>query len=305
MLMKEIIKMNTPEQNEFLVRWCLEHNEREKLQNLLENGAQLSAFMLTCMVFFGYKDDEIKETVLRAENVSQNAFVWLKERFKLSEITGILEKFSRLSSETFSDEELVELKLWSVLAAKHRWDTIAQNAPEFLESQTSNTYAMRALLKADFDKYAETALKQGMYYEISSVKGGFKYLLDHGQKDYVFKSIKSTYVDFKSDSVDQNMSEVCNLIKENGLIDELYQNEAYDFLLKNKIFDPFVKNHSYYWKFLYYFPEHVDWEGLWMFYHSDKYIREHLVREAKNHKYIPACKNFVSRHTGLSGFLNR
>ena len=303
--MKRIIELNTPEQNEFLVRWCLEHNEREKLQNLLENGAQLSAFMLTCMVFFGYKDDEIKETVIRAENVSQNAFVWLKEYFKPAEITEILEKFKDvLPQGIFSDEELVELKLWSVLAEECEWDVIAQHAPEFLESMMHKEGVTKALLNINFDKYAETALEQGMYHQIASVKGGLKYLLDHGQKDYVFKSIKSTYVDLQSDSVDQNMSEVCELIKEKGLIDELYQNDADDFLLKNKIFEPFIKNHRPYWKFLYYFPEHVDWEDLWN-YHLDKDIRRYLIKEAKKHKDIPVCKNFVSRHTGLLGFFNR
>lgn len=298
--MKEIIKMNTPKQNEFLVRWCLEHHETEKLQRLLKDGAQLSAFMLTCMVFFGYKDAEIKEIVLQAEYVSQDVFVWLKKCFKLSEIVEILEKFENdLPMDLLSEQDMIELKMWQLLAKRHKWDVIAQNAPEFLEQMSEKEEAMKALLNVNFGKYAPKALELGMYFPIISIKGGWKFLLEHGKKDFVLKIFKNGLDVLKSNA------EVCQYIKEKGLADELYKNGAYDFLLENGIVEPFISHHSTWWRFLSNYPEQVQWESLWVYYRSDSGMRDYLINEAKAHADIPVCKEFVSRHTGIFSFLNR
>jgi hypothetical protein len=299
--MKEIIKMNTPKQNEYLVRWCIEHHETDKLRGLLNDEVQLTPFILTCMVFFGYSDDEIKNIILYVKNPHRDVFVWLCKHFKLSEISDIIDHFKEnLPYEVFTEKELIELKLWNILARRHKWDIIAQHSPEFLEEYTDNEEAMKTLLKINFNKYVERAFSQGMYYPIISAKDGWKYLLENNKKESVFRFFKFSLAILS----DEEITAACAYFKEKGLIDELYQNQVYEFLLKNRIFEPFIKNHSTNHLFLEKFPEQVKWEDLWNHYHSDKGMREKIISAAKVNENNPACQKFILKHTGLFSFLH-
>ena len=75
---QEIIKLNSAEQNEQIAWYCIEHSEIGRLKQLLCDGMPLDAFMLTAMVFFGYKDALIKEILAKSPIFNDNVIQWVR-----------------------------------------------------------------------------------------------------------------------------------------------------------------------------------------------------------------------------------
>ena len=135
-----------------------------------------------------------------AKRVQKDIFWWLKDQFELHEISSLLFKWkSRLPLRLLTDEEKAELGMFSILMKLQRYDILAKYAPKVLLRQVSRKTnkmfsSAKALLEYDFRKYADFIFQKEMFGSILSVKGGWKYLIDHGQKDFVLGNINNAYI---------------------------------------------------------------------------------------------------------------
>lgn len=289
---KKIIPLNSENQNEVLVWYCLEHSEIEKFKQLLRDDMPLNAFMLTSMVFLDYTDDVIKEVLKSAVNLKDNVFTWLKNHFEATELSDVLPLYEQLLPKDYpSNDECVELKLWKALYNRGEYGLVARNAPQILE-QRGGYWADIALLNANFEKYAPQCLERERYNSIIAVKEGWKYLIDHGQAQWVLQKAGSS---FKELLPYQECVDYC-LQKE--LYEDLYAAKCYDALLEHQKFEIFVKHHSSNPKFLTEHPDKVDWDDLWE-QTDDKLHHKYLKEKAFCNRNVSQCNEFLWKHAGL------
>ncbi|MBR3502241.1 MAG: hypothetical protein IKO06_04975, partial [Alphaproteobacteria bacterium] len=271
--------MNSPKQNEFLAMVCLESRQIKKLKRLLDAGMPLTPYILTAMVFFDYPDEIIKGVLVHAKQPSREVFIWIKKHFSPRDIGDVLKVFeSQIPHDFLSIEEAVASKMWTYLLREEAWDALAKNAPEILVSLGSSE-AMKALLTLDFDQYAPVALEKGCIRALLQTDRGWFYLIENGRRDSVLKALHSP--GFMSRKV---QAEICNYCRENGLLEQIYQQGALIFLLDNGAFEPFVKNKSLDWRFLTKHPKAVHWEELWEYYRGNDEARSTLIEAARDAK---------------------
>ena len=194
-----VIPFTAIRKNEFTVYVLLQAGNTEKLVQMLKDGLLLSAYCLTLMDIFGMSKDEIRDMVATAKRVQKDTFWWLKDRFTLDEIRGLLIKWkSRLPKRLLTDEERAYLGMYSVLLKLERYDILAIYAPKVLLYQISHRTkdmfgAAKALLEYDFDRYADSFFEKELFASFLAVEGGWKYLIRHGQQDLVLKSIGNQF----------------------------------------------------------------------------------------------------------------
>ena len=186
--------------NEFTVYILLSNGNTKKLEQMLKDGLLLSGYCLTLMDLFGMDKYDIRDMVSVATRVQKDVFWWLKDKFELEEIRGLLVKWkSRLPLRLLTDEERAELGMYSILLKLERYDILAEYAPKVLLYQIAHKTkkmfsAAKALLEYDFNKYVDRLLSKGMAGSILSVEGGWKYLIHHGQKEFVLDNLDNSYV---------------------------------------------------------------------------------------------------------------
>lgn len=294
----ETISMKALKENECATYLCLKKNDTAQLKYLVKNGMPLSAFCLTLAVLFGYTGDAIKSFVAQSENLSKDVFLWLKSYFKLSELSDIVPKVdTKTLADTLTDDELLELKLYGVLISKKRYDLVAEHSPQTLKDFISRHLigsgaAAKALLEYDYDTYVGFICEKEMYKVILGVHDGWKYIIDNVSVTLILRKLKyDIYADFlpKEEIVEYCLSK--------GFADELYEFRFNDELLEHGQFELFRKRHSFYPKFLENYPEEVDWEDLWS-NALDEETPKYLLQQARKHKDVPACYNFLYNHSG-------
>lgn len=194
-----VIPFTAIRKNEFTVYVLLQAGNKEKLVQMLKDGLLLSAYCLTLMDIFGMSKDEIRDMVATAKRVQKDTFWWLKDRFTLEEIKGLLIKWkSRLPKRLLTDEERASLGMYSVLLKLERYDILAIYAPKVLLYQiahhTKDMFgAAKALLEYDFDRYADSFFEKELFASFLAVEGGWKYLIRHGQKDLVLQNVGNQF----------------------------------------------------------------------------------------------------------------
>lgn len=300
---KEIIEMNSVSQNELLVWNCLHERKIEKFNLLLESGMPLTAFMLTCMTFLDYSSNDIKEVLPHTDTLSCDAYQWVRCYFADDELSVIMKKFDdNLPLDYPSNDDCIKLKLWKTLLRRGEFGLIAQNAPEvleiYLDSEDKNMAdnALRELLIVNLEKYADLAMERRHFGFILYAEDGWKYLFEHGKENFVIEKLGTCISKFLP------MDEIFEYCREKGWVDGLYKAGLYDLLLKHKRFELFVANHSLNNGFLTNFPEEVDWEGLWEYYHNDEVYCEIIFEKARLNRNIPKCKKFLSEYSGIRGW---
>ena len=291
---KEIMLLNSAEQNERMVWYCLEHNEIGRFMQLVRSNMPLTTDMLTAMVFFDYSDAKIKEILTLFTKYTPPVIQWIRNYFPVDELAEVLPHFQENLPEDWpSNEDCVRFKLWETLCIRKQFDAVAQNAPEFLESEQwlSNYKARVALIKTDFDKYAPLFMQKGAYGSIVAIEGGWKYLIDHGQLQWLVSN------NFFGSLLPKD--EIIDYALQQGFAEELYKAKCYDELLAHDVFDVFVKNRSFYSKFLTEHPDKVDWEDLWKQCNGNKENQNYLKQQAYKNKNVPKCYEFLMAHTGI------
>ncbi len=294
---KKIVPLNSFEQNEKMVWYCLEHHEIGRFKQLVQSNMPLTADMLTTLVFFDYFKDTIKEVLTLVTKYTVPVIDWMRAYFTVEELADVLPYYQdKLPDDWPTDNECLELKLWETLCRRHKFDLVAQNAPEFLEKEGEwMTYSdvCVALLKQNFAKYAPMMMEQKRFSCLLALRNGWKYLIDNGMAIKILE-----------------MKDACGLLPKDEIIDYCLQKQLYeelylagcdDKLLENKKFDLFVKHHSLDNKFLTEYPEEVDWEDLWKYYKYDAKSRKKLLEKAKQNKKVPKCYEFLINHLGLWG----
>ena len=185
--------------NEFTVYVLLQAGNTEKMVQMLKDGLLLSAYCLTLMDIFGMDKYEIRDMVASAKRVQKDTFWWLKDRFTLEEIRGLLIKWkSRLPKRLLTDEERADLGMYNVLLKLERYDILAERAPKVLLYQivhrTKDMFASaKALLEYDFNKYADSFFEKDLQGSFLAVEGGWKYLVNHGRKDFVLQNVGNQF----------------------------------------------------------------------------------------------------------------
>ncbi len=295
---KRIMPFTSAEQNEKLAWYCLEHHEIGRFRQLVQSKMPLTADMLTTMAFFDYSDDAIKEVLTLVTKYTPPVIQWMQSYFTVAELADVLPHYQdKLPNDWPTDEECAQLKLWETLCQRHKFDLVAQNAPEFLEKDNWMDYpeACIALLRRDFAKYAPLMLQQKRPGVLLYSEDGWKYVIDNGMALWLL-----------------SLGDACGLLPKNEIIDyclqkgldeELYHEICYDKLLENKRFEVFVKHHSLYHGFLTGYPEKVDWEGLWKYYEGDAVKQKQIIKAAKFNKNMPKCYEFLTAHLNLWGLL--
>ena len=292
---KEIILLNSGEQNERMVWYCLEHNEIGRFMQLVRSNMPLTTDMLTAMVFFDYSDDRIKKVLTQFTKYTPPVVQWIRNYFPVDELAEVLPHFQdNLPEDWPSNKDCVRFKLWETLCNRKQFDAVAQNAPEFLEADRWLLYsypARVALIKTDFAKYAPLFMQKGAYGSIVAVEGGWKYLVDHGQLQWLMSN------DFFGDLLPKD--EVIDYALQQGLVEDLYKAKLYPELLARRQFEVFVKNHSFNKDFLTGYPEEVDWEDLWEHCEGNKESQNYLIEKARKNKTVPKCYDFLIAHTKI------
>jgi hypothetical protein len=194
-----VIPFTAIRKNEFTVYVLLQAGNKEKLVQMLKDGLLLSAYCLTLMDIFGMDKYEIRDMVATAKRVQKDTFWWLKDRFTLEEIKGLLFKWkNRLPKRLLTDEERADLGMYSVLLKLERYDILAERAPKVLLYQISHRTkdmfaSAKALLEYDFNKYADSFFEKSLQGSFLAVEGGWKYLVNHGKKDFVIQNIGNQF----------------------------------------------------------------------------------------------------------------
>ena len=295
--MEEIIKLNSVQQNEFLVWSCLEKQQIEKVCMLLDNKMQLTTFMLTTMVMLDYDKQSIKKVLCHAQDIHKYVFIWLKNYFKVEELIEVFKNTHfPLPSDYPTNEECVALGLWDILIKRGEFDLVAQNRSKTPE-EMFDELPIENLLKIDLEKYGPRALQDERYTEIMSVENGWKYLFEHGKKEKVFSFLEKDI--FKSMLP---IKEIVSYCKEKGWIDDMYNAGLYDTLLVGGEVSSFVKAHSINVVFVHRYPKEVPWEELWNENKNNNYVRYFLISSAKQHTDVPECVDFLKKHSGVSRF---
>lgn len=291
---KEIMPLNSNEQNEKMVWYCLEHSEIGRFKQLVQSNMPLTADMLTAMAFFGYSDSLIKEMLTLTTKYTPSVIEWMKNYFPVDELAEVLPHYqNQLPEDWPSNEDCVRFKLWETLCERKQFDTVAQNAPEFLEADKwLLVYKARvALITTDFDKYAPLFLQKGAYGSIIAVEDGWKYLIDHGKLQWLVLN------NFFGDLLPKD--EVIDYALQQGFAEELYKAKLYPELLARRQFDVFVNNHSFSKDFLTEYPEEADWEDLWKHCDGNKESQNYLKAQAWKNKNVPKCYEFLAAHVGF------
>lgn len=298
---KEIMLLNSAEQNEKMAWYCLERHEIGRFKQLIQSNMPLTADMLTTMAFFDYSKAAIKEVLTLITKYTPSVIQWMKGYFTVEELADVLPHYQdQLPNDWPADEECVQLKLWEALCQRHNFDLVAQHAPEFLEQDKwmALSDVCVALLKHNFAKYAPLMLEQKRFSCLLALSDGWKYLIDNGMAIQI--------LEMKDACGLLPQDEIIDYCLQKGLYEELYLAGCDDKLLENKKFDLFVKHHSLYNKFLTEYPEEVDWEDLWKYYKYDKYdakSRKYLLEKAKLNKTVPKCYEFLAAHLNFWGQL--
>ncbi len=298
---KEIIALNSVQENEFLLLSYIEKMQLEKVLMLLDNGAKLTPFVLTNMSVRDYHDDSIKDVLLHTNVFDPNIFIWLKNYFAVDEMVEVFNHFGhKLPDDYPSDEDCVRLKMWDILSYRRKWNLVAENAPEVIEKQLEKQpYLINHLLKVDLEKYGPKALKEERYTSILEANTeGWKYLCENGKEKVVFMHLLISYDDLP-------MNEIMQYCRDKKWLSRLYELGAYKVLLEYGVISDFIENHSLNTNFLLKFPSKVKWEDLWDYYHKDDTYRNHLIWAAERNQNVPECAAFLKEHTGLRGFINR
>lgn len=290
---KIIIPLNSVEQNQFMVWNCLKKEDLPYFKRLLLDGLPLDAFMLNSMVFFEYKEADIKEVLRIATKSEKDVVQWMKGNFTIDELADILPLYQeRLPDDYPTDKDCVRLKLWKTLHKRRCDDLIAKHAPEVAEEMR----LYDSLLKTNFAKYAPICLKERWIRTLMSVPEGKKFLIDNGKVDVVLSMYGSAA-----------NPDVLNYCLQKGLFEEVYavakrydRPAYYDALLEHGEFAVFVKDHSLYAKFLNKYPDKVDWEVLWK--EKNTFLQhQHLKMHARRNKKVPQCREFLWKHSGILG----
>ena len=287
---KKLWQYNTASQNDLLVAEFFRAENVNGLEQMLEQGYPLNSAILSLMVANSYSDEAVKSLIAKAKVISESAQSWIASNCDLNDILDLIEAHPQITSKDFpSDEDCVTYRLWNVLIYRKKWNILAQYVPEKIED-ISNADVYIALLSVDFDKYAPHIFKKHKGAFIA-VKDGWKYLIDHGQAEWLLG--KSYLYD---SFLDQN--EVAEYCYSKGLIDVLYQHKFYSVLLAHKEYDVFVKNKSFSSEFLESAPQYAEWEDLLNFSESS---HQYLLEEAKKNADILECRSFLMNHLGWLG----
>lgn len=289
---KNIFKMLSPEQRLLLTIHFYDKFEIARLKKLVEKGFPLSASVLTAVVCLGLNRCHIKDFVKSAVVIENDVFEWIRVYFdsqELAEILPLLE--DRLPDSYLSIEECAEYKLWKTMLKRGFFDYVAHCAPEVLE-QDGSELAYGALLRVDFEHYADDAFAKGYYSALINAQDGWKYLIERGLIKRVLDVVRKTGI-----VSEDKVSAYCI---EKGFVDELYDAKYYDELLTHGEFDVFVKKHGLVSEFLDKYPEQVDWEDLWNVHHRS---HDYLISQAFKHSDVQKCHNFLRKHAGFWGQL--
>ena len=300
---KEIIKMNSVQQNEFLVWQCLEKRQIKKVYVLLDSQMPLTPFMLTSMVLLDYDEQSIINVLLRAKELSNDIFFWMKNHFEDGDLHDVFLRFQEsLPKDYPSDDTCAEFGLWIALVQRAKWDVLAKYNIEIVKkyAKHGSNGALSGLLTVDLERYAPVALHERRFDAILSVKDGWRYLLEHDKKDFVFNRMKSKVI-----ASILPVQEIFDYCREKGWLAEMYKEGLYSILLDNKEFSYFIEDHSLKSDFLHGYPQEVQWEDLWQYYRCDETYRNCLLEAARVNKDVPECKEFLARHTGFWAFLHR
>lgn len=289
---KEILKMNSTRQNEFLALNCLERHDLPMFLELLKNGMPLTAFMLTSMAVLKYHKKYIKQVLIETECIENDDVVkWMQSFFSVNELTNVLPEFEEnLPKDYPENADCVRLKLWKTLCERKEYDLVAQNAPDpyGILSEQNDVAAYQALLKLDFEKYAPFVFGKGYYGAFLMSEEEMKYLVDHGKVNWLLK--------FLSHSKLEPVSDLIKYCVEKGFAEEVFLSGYKNELLELGVFDVFNKHHSLYSEFLEKYPQEVDWEDLWQ-QCKNKSTKKYLKEKAFAHREIQKCADFLWKHS--------
>lgn len=291
---KPLWQFNSAIQNDLLCQEIIATNQHLLMESFLKSGFPLTAFILCEMHYHSWSKDEIKAAFRLSSTINEDAKKWLSLYFDTEDVRDLLRSKPELATAEFpSNDDCVKFKLWDILCDRGHWAAVAQFAPEILE-QKNCPESSRNLLEIDFEKYAPLVFERHHHLVFFYFEDGWKYLIDHGSHDWVSK-VKGCGELLPS-------KDIIAYCIEKGLIDELYEDRYYDELLDHQQFDVFVKNHSFYSKFLEMYPDKVDWEDLWK-HASDKSTRQFLKEKAFLNSDVQKCNDFLWNHCGFFGKL--
>lgn len=289
-------RFNTPEQNDLLALRLFLTGNFSTFTEWIEDGMPLNAFMLSELALcHSYGEESLYLTlVLKAKKLHPTVRPWLEEFFTPKLVLELLKKKPELLSDTFpSNEFCIKQEQWDILKSRKVYDVIAQKAPQELENCADNA-AIAALVKVNAEKYLDLAFEKKLYNVVVSPADGWKYLIDKGQAEWLFKNNFLMKWELISE---QNVLDYC---LEKGLVDLLYKYHYYQFLMEHNELDVFVKNRSYASEFLNKYPEYVDWEDLW---NSSVCGHNYLIEQAFKHSDVQKCYDFLWKHAGWVGRL--
>ena len=226
-------RLNTPEQRDLLVVRLFVSGNISTFVEWLADGLPLNAFMLSELALchaYG-EDKQYQEIILTANVFEDNAKLWLEEFLPPKTLLNLLEQKPELVSETFpSNDFCVKQELWDILMERKAYDAIAPVNPDLLSSCEDNA-ALSALLKVNAEKYINLAFERGFYNLVLSCKDGWKYLIDFGQAEWLFKNKCVMNIGLISEA------EVAEYCYQKGLIDLLYKYGYYSKLLDHEEFE--------------------------------------------------------------------
>ena len=291
---KDLWKLNSSLQNDILISELISKEQISTIQEIFKDGFPVTTFVLYEMYYNTTMEiDDIKSMLLVATNISDDVKFWIAEYIDVEEIWDLFEKKPELATDSFpTDENCVSFKLWDVLYQRDNLDLIALENPDYLEKITDSVPVSTALLKKDFDKYADVVSERQHYGAFLAIKYGWKYLIDIGLVKRVLEL--GAYDSFIT------RKQLFNYCKLKGLIDELYNADFIEELLHCGEFDVFVRNHSFAVRFLVGHPEKVDWEDLWE-HCQDKAKQNELLDYALINKDCQNTRSFLKKHLGFWG----
>ena len=276
---EELLRLNTPEQNEQAIIRCFLKNDVDKAFELLENGMTITASMLNFLLFEqNCSGDFIKDFINHGKKFDTYVPVWINTYFEIEHRVAIAKKHPKLVLYCFSDEECVQQQLWDVLLLAKKYKLLCLDAPQIIEQHIADKDVAKVAIEYDFNRYAPLVFEHNHYDLILNKPLGHKYLLEHNMIDYVTTNAREEHV----------FEYIVDYYGE----DKFFENHNGKMLLR----DGAKLLNSNTWFVEWFFSKYIDtidWEYIW-----EKEIMGHyeLMHVATDNMFDLKCLRFLWRH---------